>query len=419
MFALLDCNNFYASCERVFRPDLANKPVVVLSNNDGCVIARSNEAKALGIPMGAPIFEYRELIEKHKVEYFSANFTLYGDFSRRVMTIVAQFCADIEVYSVDEVFIDFSKQQINEPLTTFCQNLRKTIYQWTGIPVSIGLAPTKALAKIANRIAKKYPDKTNHVYQIDTDEKRIKALKWIDVEDIWGIGRQYAKKLKKMNINKGYDFIQLPDEWIRKNLTISGLRLKHELMGISCLKLEEVKEKQHISIGRSFEKDLTCLTDLKERISAFAAKASEKLRKQQSVCRNLLIYIHSNFYKKNEQPFYRQSFVRLPIHTSSSIEIVKYASLALEKVYVEPQPIKKAGIILGDILPNRYINLSLFEEIKQKHDKLMKTVDSINEKYGEHSVHLASHEPSLKLKTLQQKLSPRYTTRWDEILGVK
>ncbi len=419
MFALLDCNNFYASCERVFRPDLANKPVVVLSNNDGCVIARSNEAKALGIPMGAPIFEYRELIEKHKVEYFSANFTLYGDFSRRVMTIVAQFCADIEVYSVDEVFIDFSKQQINEPLTTFCQNLRKTIYQWTGIPVSIGLAPTKALAKIANRIAKKYPDKTNHVYQIDTDEKRIKALKWIDVEDIWGIGRQYAKKLKKMNIHKGYDFIQLPDEWIRKNLTISGLRLKHELMGISCLKLEEIKEKQHISIGRSFEKDLTCLTDLKERISAFAAKASEKLRKQQSVCRNLLIYIHSNFYKKNEQPFYRQSFVRLPIHTSSSIEIVKYASLALEKVYVEPQPIKKAGIILGDILPNRYINLSLFEEIKEKHDKLMKTVDSINEKYGEHSVHLASHEPSLKLKTLQQKLSPRYTTRWDEILGVK
>lgn len=222
MFALLDCNNFYVSCERVFRPDLNNKPVVVLSNNDGCVIARSNEAKALGIPMGAPMFEYRKLIEQHNVEYFSANFALYGDFSRRVMSIVAQFCSDIEIYSIDEVFIDFSQQFINGLLTNFAKELRTTILQWTGIPVSIGIAPTKALAKIANRIAKKFPEHTEHVYIIDNNEKRIKALKWIAIEDVWGIGQRYVRKLNTLNVRTGYDFVQLSDSWIHKNMTIQG-----------------------------------------------------------------------------------------------------------------------------------------------------------------------------------------------------
>lgn len=419
MFALLDCNNFYVSCERVFRPDLNGKPVVVLSNNDGCVIARSNEAKALGIPMGAPMFEYRKVIEQHNVEYFSANFALYGDFSRRVMSIVAQFCPDIEIYSIDEVFIDFSQQYISGSLTNFAKDLRATILQWTGIPVSIGIAPTKALAKIANRIAKKFPERTQHVYMIDNDEKRIKALKWINIEDIWGIGRRYTRKLKSLNVHTGYDFVQLSDSWIHKNMTIQGLRLKKELQGISCLKLEEVSDKKNISVSRSFEKELTTLADLNERISAFAVKAAEKLRKQQSVCSNLMVFIHSNFYKKNEQPFYRQSFINLPVQTASSIEISKYAKLAIKSIYIEGQPIKKAGIILGNILPNKYIDLNLFEAYKEKQHQLMKTIDSINQQFGEHAVHLASHEPSLKWRTLQQRLSPRYTTRWSDILKVK
>ncbi|MCX7862589.1 MAG: Y-family DNA polymerase [Bacteroidales bacterium] len=419
MFALLDCNNFYVSCERVFRPDLNSKPVIVLSNNDGCVISRSNEAKALGIPMGAPIFEYRELIEKENVEYFSANFSLYGDFSRRVMNTVANFCANIEIYSIDEVFIDFYKQQTNIPLDVFCSELRETILQWTGIPVSIGIAPTKALAKIANRIAKKFPDKTNHVYLIDTDEKRLKALRWIKVEDIWGIGRQYSRKLYRMNINTGYDFIQLPDSWIHKHMTIQGLRLKKELTGISCLTLDEVVDKKNISVGRTFEKELKTLQELNERISAFASKAAEKLRKQQSLCSSILIYIHSNFHKKNEVPFYRQSYITLPIQTASSIEISKYAKFALQKIYPEGQAIKKAGIILTNLLPNKYINLSLFEEFKEKEHILMNVIDDINKRYGDFSIHLASHEPSLKWRTLQQKLSPRYTTRWSDILKVK
>ncbi len=419
MFALLDCNNFYVSCERVFRPDLNNKPVVVLSNNDGCVIARSNEAKSLGIPMGAPMFEYRKLIEQHNVEYFSANFALYGDFSRRVMSIVAQFCSDIEVYSIDEVFIDFSQQFINGSLNDFAQELRSTILQWTGIPVSIGIAPTKALAKIANQIAKKFPERTQHVYMIDDDEKRIKALKWIAIEDVWGIGRRYARKLNALNIHTGYDFTQLSDSWIHKNMTIQGLRLKKELQGISCLKLEEVSDKKNISVSRSFEKELTTLADISERISAFAAKASEKLRKQQSVCSSLMVFIHSNFYKKNEAPFYRQSYINLPVQTASSIEISKYAKMAIKNIYFEGQPIKKAGIILTNIAPNKYINLNLFEAYKENQHQLMKTIDTINQQYGEHTVHLASHEPSLKWKTLQQRLSPRYTTQWSDILKVK
>lgn len=419
MFALLDCNNFYVSCERVFRPDLNGKPVVVLSNNDGCVIARSSEAKALGIPMGAPIFEYRQLIEKHNVEYFSANFALYGDFSRRVMSIVAQFCSDIEVYSIDEVFIDFSQQFINGSLNDFAKELRSTILQWTGIPVSIGIAPTKALAKIANRIAKKFPERTQHAYMIDDDEKRIKALKWIPIEDVWGIGRRYARKLNALNVHTGYDFTQLSDSWIHKNMTIQGLRLKKELQGISCLKLEEVSDKKNISVSRSFEKELTTLADISERISAFAAKAAEKLRKQQSVCSSLMVFIHSNFYKKNEQPFYRQSYLNLPVQTASSSEISKYAKLAIKNIYIEGQPIKKAGIILGNIVPNKYIDLNIFEAYKEKQHQLMKTIDTINQQYGEYAVHLASHEPSLKWRTLQQRLSPRYTTRWNDILKVK
>lgn len=419
MFALIDCNNFYVSCERVFRPDLNNKPVVVLSNNDGCVISRSNEAKKLGIPMGAPIFEYKELIEKEKIECFSANFSLYGDFSQRVMSIVAQYCAEIEIYSIDEVFINFSKQLLNEPIYNFLNKLRNTIFQWTGIPTSIGVAETKTLAKIANRIAKKYPERTNSVYIIDCEEKRIKALKWIKTEDIWGIGRQYKKKLHALNAKTGYDFVQLSDTWIKKNMKITGLRIKNELMNIPCLKIEEVKDKQSISISRSFEKEVTRLPDLKERISAFASKAACKLRKQQSVCASILVFVHSNLYKKNEMPFYKQIYINLPVQTSSSIEITKFAKLALEKIYIEPQPIKKAGIILGNILPNKYINLILFEEYKERHNKLMKTIDNIQNRFGEHSIHLASHNPSLKLRTLQQNLSPRYTTQWNDILKVK
>ncbi|HOU97788.1 MAG TPA: Y-family DNA polymerase [Bacteroidales bacterium] len=419
MFALVDCNNFYVSCERIFRPDLNGKPVVVLSNNDGCVISRSNEAKALGLPMGAPIFEYRELFKKHKITYFSANFSLYGDISRRIMNILAEFCPDLEVYSVDEAFLDFSKILLHDSYKDLGIKIKEYVYRCTGVPVSIGFAPTKSLAKIANRIAKKYPAQTQGVHVMDTDEKRIKALKWIEVEDIWGIGRQYSKKLKAMGVFNGADFIQLPDGWVRAKMSVVGLRLKKELMGESCLKLEEVKDKKNISIGRSFEKELFDLDSLKERIAAFASMSTAKLRKQHSVCGIVLVYMHSNFYKKDTTPFYRQMVIKLPFKTNSTIEVVKYCKFAIEKIYHPEYGIKKAGVVLSDIIPDKVIDLNLFEQRKAEHDALMQTVDRINDKMGTFTVHLASHNKSLKYKTLQQHLSPRYTTRWEDILKIK
>lgn len=419
MFALVDCNNFYVSCERIFRPDLNDKPVVVLSNNDGCVISRSNEAKALGLPMGAPMFEYKELFKKHNITYFSANFSLYGDISRRIMNLLAEFCHDIEIYSIDEAFLDLSNTKLNESYKNFGINIKEYIFRCTGIPVSIGFATTKALAKIANRIAKKFNTQTQGVYIMDSEEKRLKALKWIKVEDIWGIGRQFSKKLKSMNIYCGYDFVQLPDNWVKSQMSVVGLRLKMELSGKSCLKLEEVKDKKNISIGRTFEKEIYDIASLKERISAFAAKCSEKLRKQHSVCGMVMVYIHSNFYKKDKTPYYRQMFIKLPIKTNSAIELVKYSNLALEKIYNPDYGIKKAGVILSDIIPDKVIDLNLFEQRKEKHDALMKAIDDINEKMGTSAVYLASHNNSLKYKTLQQNLSPRYTTRWDDILKIK
>ena len=225
MFALIDCNNFYASCERVFNPSLNGKPVLILSNNDGCVIARSNEAKALGIPMGAPAFKFKEVIENGEVHVFSSNFALYGDMSNRVMTILGTFCPKMEIYSIDEAFLDFSGFDLYD-LEALGRDIRKRVLQWTGIPVSVGFAHTKALAKVANRIAKKFTDRTGGVYKIDTEEQRIKALKWLKIEDVWGIGRQHARRLKEMNVLNAYQFTQLTDRWVRDMMTVVGLRLK-------------------------------------------------------------------------------------------------------------------------------------------------------------------------------------------------
>ena len=240
MFALVDCNNFYASCERVFRPDLNGKPVAVLSNNDGCIIARSNEVKALGVPMGAPAFEYKELIEKHNIHIFSANFALYGDMSHRVMSILEEYTPELEVYSIDEAFLKLAGFE-NYNLQTYGEDIQKKVTKWTGIPVSVGIAPTKSLAKIANRIAKKYPKETKSSYLMDTDEKRIKALKWVKIEDVWGIGRQHTKRLNAIGVKTAYDFTQLGDSWVKKNIAVVGLRLKQDQQGIPILDLDEVQ----------------------------------------------------------------------------------------------------------------------------------------------------------------------------------
>ncbi|MDP2060397.1 MAG: Y-family DNA polymerase [Flavobacteriaceae bacterium] len=350
MFALIDCNNFYASCERVFRPDLVGKPVVVLSNNDGCVIARSGEAKAIGIPMGAAAFEYEKMFKQNNVHVFSANFALYGDMSQRVMDILSGYSPEIEIYSIDEAFLKLKGFEKFD-LQKYGAEMRYKVQKWTGIPISVGIAPTKALAKVANKIAKKYPKELQNVYIIDTEEKRTKALKWLKIEDVWGIGRQHSKRLKAINVNTAYDFTQLDDVWVKTHLAIVGLRLKHDLSGIPTLDLEEAQPKKNISTTRSFESNYTELAQLRERIVTFAVSCAEKLRKQNSCCNSLRVFIHTNEHRKDLPQYSRNMVIQLPFPTNSSMELATFANLALQKIFREGYHYKKAGVIVQDLRP--------------------------------------------------------------------
>jgi len=419
MFALIDCNNFYASCERVFQPHLNGKPVVILSNNDGCVIARSNEAKSLGIPMGAPAFKYKEVFQKNKVQVFSSNFTLYGDISNRVMSIISRYVPDVEIYSIDEAFIKFdgfSKEEANEK----CSDMIKTILKWTGIHVSIGLAPTKSLAKVANRIAKKYSTRTKGFYSINNNEKRIKALKNISAGDIWGIGFQNEKKLLKVNVKSGMDFVNLPDQWVKKNMSIIGLKLKKELEGIPTLNIEEGKiDKKSIATTRSFESEISSLNDLIERITTFSVVAAKKLRRQNSECNMISVFIRSNPFKQNDDKYHFSLTGSLPFSTNSSIEISKFAVKLLTKIYSKNKSYKKAGIILMGLSPQSSHQFSLFDQNIDKQKKLMRSIDNIDNKYGLYKVRLASQDQKRIWKMKRQKLSRNYTTEIDEVLIVK
>jgi DNA polymerase V len=365
MFVLIDCNNFYASCERVFRPDLDGKPVVVLSNNDGCVIARSNEAKALGIPMGAPAFQYQKTFDQERVTVFSANFVLYGDMSQRVMSILTDFCPNIELYSIDEAFLKLSGAQLNH-LSAQIEALKYKVRKWTGIPISIGIAPTKTLAKVANRIAKKFPERTQNIYVIDDEAKRLKALRWLAIEEVWGIGRQHGRFLQEQKIKTAHDFTQQPDEWVQKHLSVNGLRLKKELLGQPMLDLENTEAKQNIATTRSFEEDYTTLPQLQERVATFAVACAEKLRRQQSHCNTLLVFVRTNRHKKVPQAS-QSIVVRLPYPTSSNLDLTNAALAALERLFQEGLRYKKAGVILMDFSPEHTPQLGLFEQPNATH----------------------------------------------------
>ena len=419
MFALVDCNNFYASCERVFNPKLDKKPIVILSNNDGCVISRSNEAKTLGIPMGAPAFKYSPLFKKNKVYVFSSNFPLYGDMSSRVMNILSTYTPNIEIYSIDEAFLEFKGFE-NYDLEEYGKEIRKKILKWTGIPVSIGFAPTKALAKVANRISKKFDKKTNGVYAIDSEEKREKALKWLKIEDVWGIGYKHSERLKNHNINKAYDFTILPDDWVRKQMSVVGLRLKKELEGESVLSLEEKRSpKKAIATTRSFEKNLTTFEDLKERVSTFAIFCSDKLRSQKSSCNSIYVFVKSNRHQKNKLQYRNGIVVTLPYASSSSITISKYAIEGLKKIFKKGVEYKKAGVIVLGLVPNNRTQLNIFKKENPKHTIIMKTLDLIAKKEGVNKIKLASQDLQRVWKMKQTKLSPSYTTKINSILSIK
>lgn len=417
MFALIDCNNFYASCERVFAPHLNGKPVVVLSNNDGCAIARSNEAKALGIPMGAPAFEFEQLFRKHKVHVFSANFSLYGNMSNRIMHILSTYSPEVEIYSIDEAFLKLKGFDYFNLQDYGCA-IRKKVIQGTGIPISVGIAPTKALSKVANRIAKKYTQ-TGGVYLIDTEEKRVKALKWLAIEDVWGIGRKYAARLKEQGVNTAYDFTQLSDACVQKQFSIVGLRLKRDLSGIPTLDLEDIQAKKNIATTRSFEKNITKIEDLKERIATFAVTCSEKLRKQKSCCKMLVVFLRTNGFRKDLPQYSRSSLIKLPFPSNSSIELVEFACIALESIFIAGYSYKKAGVIIMDFIPESQIQLSLFENSNPKHEGLMKAIDKLNNRFGQQKIRLSIQDQKRVWKMKQENLSPQYTTRIKDIITIK
>lgn len=417
MFALIDCNNFYASCERVFRPDLIGKPIVVLSNNDGCVIARSNEAKLAGIPMGAPAFEYDKIFKQHNVSVFSANFALYGDMSNRVMNILSDYSPDIEIYSIDEAFLKFNGFE-NFNLQKYATEICYKVYKCTGIPISVGFAPTKALSKVANYIAKKHPTHTKNVYIIDTEEKKIKALKWLKVEDVWGIGRQNSIRLKAANAYTAFDFIQLDDAWVKKHLAIVGLRLKRDLEGIPTLGLEKSPPKINISTTRSFETNYSELEQVKERVITFAVMCSEKLRKQHSCCSSLTVFIRTNKHR-NDLPQYNESIsLQLPFPTNSSMELAKFAAEALKAIFKKGYEYKKAGVIVNNFTPEQTQQITLFENSNEKHIPLMQVVDKLNKLYGQQKIRLAVQDLKRVWKMKQEKLSPCYTTKLTDIITV-
>ena len=419
MYALVDCNNFYVSCERVFQPHLNGKPVVVLSNNDGCVISRSNEAKALGIPMGAPEFKVRDVIKQHNIQVFSSNYALYGDLSHRVMNTLEHFTPNVEVYSIDEAFLNFSGQDIPD-YHEYGLQIRQRIIKWLSIPTGIGFAPTKALSKIANKIAKKFHERTQGVYVIDSDEKRIKALKWTKIEDVWGIGYRLTKKMQTKGILTAYDFTLPHNEWfVRKEMGVVGMRLKYELEGKSVLEMEEPKAKKNIAVTRSFEKDISDFNELKERVVTFASVCSEKLRKQNSCCYGVILYLSKDRFRSDgaKYRFYRLQTLSFPSNTAFSISGL--AVKMLKELYEEGAIYKKAGVIVTEIIPANQKQFHLFDDENPKFQKLMEVMDAYHEKVGERKIRLATQDLKRTWKMKQNHLSKRYTTNFNELIEVQ
>lgn len=418
MFALVDCNNFYVSCERVFRPDLRNRPVVVLSNNDGCVVSRSAEAKELGIRMAAPAYRYQSLFREGAVHVFSSNYPLYGDMSTRVMQILSAFAPDIEVYSIDESFLHYTGCTDTD-WDAHGREIRATVGRCTDIPVCIGFAPTKTLAKAANHIAKKFQQRTGGVYVIDTDEKRTKALNWLPVEDVWGIGYRSAKKLKAAGIHTAMQLALQPDEWVASLMSVTGLRLKYELQGRPAIEKEGEAPRKNIATTRSFENDYTGYGDIRERVVTFAGACAEKLRRQRMESRSLMVFLLTNRHRSDQAQYNPSTVVQLPFPTNSGIEIARYAVQGLQRIFREGYRYKKAGVVIMDFTPENGSQVNLFENSNPKHKPLMEVMDTINRRLGTQKVKLGGQDPGPGLKMRQEHLSPHYTTRWDEIMTVK
>ena len=414
IFALVDCNNFYASCERVFNPRLEGKPIVVLSNNDGCVVARSNEAKALGIGMGVPEFQIRPLLRAHGVQVFSSNYTLYGDLSQRVMETLEQFCPDLEIYSIDEAFLSLVGFERRD-LTDYGRQIRQTVKQWTGIPVSVGIAETKTLAKIANRIAKRTPD-TGGVFDLLACPDREALLGRVAVEDVWGIGPNHARLLKQHGITTAQQLREADDQWIRKRMGVVGLRLVMELRGVSCLDLEQCPPpKQSLTCSRAFGTLINTLAEMEEAVSVYASRVAEKLRRERLAATVLTVCLTTNEFK--EGPQYSNALtLKLPVVTDSTSELIGCALQGIRAIYRDGYLYKKAGVMLTGLVPVSQTQADLFDsQDRRKSKRLMTAPDAVNDRWGAGTLHYASNGITKAWKTRFHRRSPAYTTDWDAL----
>ncbi|RAU81947.1 Y-family DNA polymerase [Pontibacter arcticus] len=424
LYALADCNNFYVSCERVFAPHLEGRPVVVLSNNDGCVISRSAEAKALGIKMGEPEFLIKDQIRQHNIQVFSSNYTLYGDMSRRVMATMTQFAPEMEVYSIDEAFLDFSHLK-NDDVLKHATKLRETVKLWTGIPVSVGIAPTKTLAKLANRLTKEIKA-DNKVLLLQDKYELNEALARTEVGDVWGIGRRNAQKLASFGIYTAKDLSCASDSFIRKHLTVVGLRTAKELRGEPCLGLELITAaKQNMCTSRSFGKPVTSLELLHEATASYTATCAAKLRRQKSCARVLTVFLQAYPFK-NELAYYNSKTITLPTATNSTLELLHYTALALKPLFREGYRYKKTGVILSELNHEQTTQTSFLDTVdRAKHQRLMEVMDKVNGLWGKQTLIAAAqgvYDPKKQqnpwlMKSM--KMSPRYTTHPAEMLCVQ
>jgi len=418
MFALADCNNFFASCERVFRPDLQGKPVIVLSSNDGCAIARSNEAKALGIKMGDPLFKIKDIVQKHKVAVFSGNMALYGDMSQRVRWVLQEYAPAIEVYSIDEAFLDLRGVE-NIDFDVFAKHLSAQCWKMVSIPVSVGIAPTKTLAKIASKLCKQYPKLKGGCY-MHRPQDIEKVLRKFPIEDVWGIGRRSATKLKAKGINTAYEFTQLPEKLIQTMFGIIGLKTWKELKGTPCIEFEDGFETKHsICVSRSFSSEIYNIQELQEQIANFAFEMAEKLRKQKSVVSEMVVFAYTNRFKENLPQNKATALVLFLTPTSDQRTIIARAVEVTKNFCKENYGYKKAGVIATKIIPETNVMHSLFEDTDylQREHNLSVAVDTINSTFGKGTIKLAV-QGSGKIKTSGDYQSPHYTTRWSDIPNV-
>lgn len=418
MYALVDCNNFFVSAERVFRPDLRSRPVCVLSNNDGCIVALSNEAKAIGLHRGDPYFKVKDVIKRHNVVIFSSNYALYAGISARVMQVLSQVVPDIEIYSIDEAFLPFDNVPVAQ-IEKKMHDLRAQVHKWVGVPISIGVAPTKTLAKVAGYYAKRYVGYKG-VCVIDTDDKRVKALKKLPLREVWGIGRKHFQKLDSIGIGTAWQFTQLNENWVQSNFNLPGVRTRKELLGIPCVESSDTETKQSICTSSSFGELVSDKDQLLASIVQFATSCANKLRRQHGVANILSIFIATDRFK-TELPQYKQyATTKLLVPSADTSELIEYAKKMLDKIYLPDYQYKKAGVILSGIVENSAIQQNIFDEVedRDKRQQLFQTIDKINAVNGSNTIRFAIQDTQSKWKAKKEFRSPNYLSDVNGLMEV-